>query len=232
MNGQRSFGRCTLISPVEWKDNGWPALSADWPEGCDEPVVIELPLSDEFSGNKLGLQWQSLEKLDIERYSFKNGHLEVEAMGEKPGTSYPLTLNPRHPSYEVETELQIEGDVTAGLILFYSSRAYVSFGLSHEGRLLKHVKRSQDGPFVRPRDRITYSGKRIKLRMRNDRQDASAYYLDPDGKWIKLEQSEDISGFQHNIYGGFVSVRPGIFVMGEGKASFNYFRYRDLSSLL
>lgn len=48
------------------------------------------------------------------------------------------------------------------------------------------------------------------------------------GKWIKLEQSEDISGFQHNIFGGFLSVRPGIFVMGKGKVSFNYFHYRGL----
>lgn len=64
--------------------------------------------------------------------------------------------------------------------------------------------------------------------MRNDRQDASTYYIDADSKWIKLEQSEDISGFQHNIFGGFLSVRPGIFVVGKGKASFNYFHYRGL----
>jgi len=228
MNGQRSFGRCTLISPVEWKTDGWPVLSSNWPEGWDESVVIELPLSDEFSGYKLGLQWQSLGKLELQRYSFENGRLMVEAMGEEPGASFPLTLNPRHPGYEVETELVIEGDVTAGLILFYSPKAFVSFGLSHDGHLLKHVKRSETGPFVHPRDRIAFSGKHIKLRMKNDSQDASAYYLDPDGKWIKLEQSEDISGFQHNIFGGFLSVRPGIFAVGNGNASFNYFHYRGL----
>ena len=68
----------------------------------------------------------------------------------------------------------------------------------------------------------------LELILKKDRQDVSAYYLDADGKWIKLEQSEDISGFQHNIFGGFLSVHPGIFVEGKGKASFNYFHYRGL----
>ena len=68
----------------------------------------------------------------------------------------------------------------------------------------------------------------LELILKKDRQDVSAYYLDADGKWIKLEQSEDISGFQHNIFGGFLSVHPGIFVVGKGKASFNYFHYRGL----
>lgn len=64
--------------------------------------------------------------------------------------------------------------------------------------------------------------------MKNDRQDVSAYYLDAGGKWVKLEQSEHISGFQHNVFDGFLSVRPGIFAAGKGKATFSCFRYRGL----
>lgn len=228
MNGQRSFGRSTLISPVEWTDDGWPVLASRWPAGWGTPITVDLPLSDDFTGDALGLQWQSLEKLDRQRYNLKNGCLTVSATAEEPGESFPLTVNPRHPAYEVETDVVISGDVTAGLILFYSPKAYVSFGLSSEGRVIKKVKRSEAGPFVRPRDRIEFSRRRITLKMRNNRQDASAYYIDTDGKWVKLEQSEDISGFQHNVYGGFVSVRPGIFAAGKGKATFSGFRYREL----
>jgi beta-xylosidase len=75
---------------------------------------------------------------------------------------------------------------------------------------------------------IVKVGEDYYLTSNNDRQDASSYYAGADGKWIKLEQSDDISGFQHNIFGGFLSVHPGIFVTGEGKASFSYFKYRSL----
>lgn len=228
MNGQRTLGRSTLISPIEWKSDGWPELSEHWPREWDKPIVVNLPLSDDFNGDTLGFQWQSLRRFDPNRYTFNNGRLDITAVGAEPGASFPITVNPNSPAYEVETELVIEGDVTAGLILFYSPDAYISLGLSHEGQLLKHVKKSQSGPFVRGRGRIAYSGKRVKLKMKNDRQDASFYYAEVDGKWVKLEQSDDISFFQHNIFGGFLSVRPGIFVTGEGKASFSYFKYRSL----
>ena len=87
MNGQRSLGRCTLISPVEWKNDEWPVLSDRWPRGWDMPIVIDLPLSDDFSGDTLGLQWQSLRRFDPQRYTLSEGKLEVTAMGTEPGAS-------------------------------------------------------------------------------------------------------------------------------------------------
>lgn len=68
--------------------------------------------------------------------------------------------------------------------------------------------------------------KRISLKMKNDEQDVSVYHRDTTCRWIKLKQSEDIHGFQHNIYGGFVSICPGIFVAGKDKATFSRFCYK------
>jgi len=227
-NGQRSFGRCTLISPVEWTADGWPVIASTWPAGWDAPVVVDWPLSDEFDGTRLGMQWQSLGKLQPQRYLFRDGALEVTAQGDEPGDSYPLTANPKDLAYEVETELAIEGDVTAGLVLFYSPRAYVSLGLSHEGNLVRHLRKFPGQSRANRSDVIAYPDKRIKVRLRNDRQGASAYYQDTKGQWVKLERSDDISGLQHNVYGGFISIRPGIFAAGKGKATFTYFKYRGL----
>jgi xylan 1,4-beta-xylosidase len=227
-NGQRSFGRCTLISPVQWTADGWPVMASTWPDGWGEPVTVEWPLSDEFDGPELGVQWQSLHKLDLQRYRLGEGKLEVMATGDEPGASYPLTVNPKDLAYEVEAELTIEGDVTAGLILFYNPQAYVSLGLSHEGKLIRDLHRFP-GQFRGNRsDVVSYPQKRIKLRLRNDRQDASAYYQNGQGRWVKLERSDDISAMQHNLYGGFISIRPGIFAAGQGKATFTYFTYRGL----
>jgi len=227
-NGQRTFGRCTLISPVKWTVDGWPVIAATWPDGWEEGVEVSWPLSDEFDRPGLSMQWQSLHRLDLQRYHFRDDGLEVSAAGDEPGDSFPLTVNPKNLAYEVETELTIEGDVTAGLILFYSPQAYVSFGLSHEGRLFRHLRKFPGQSRANRSDVLTCSQKRIKLRLRNDHQDASAYYQDTEGRWVKLERSDDISGLQHNVYGGFLSIRPGIFAAGQDTATFTYFRYRPL----
>jgi beta-xylosidase len=203
-HSHRSWGRVPLISPVVWTDEGWPVLSSDWPGGWDDPATINLPLSDEFDGEEIGKQWQAYEKIDTLRYQLLEGGLEIMA---------------------------IEGDpsVHAGLILFYNPNAYVSLGLTPDNKVLKRKRKSRlEADRIRSGDDGPYPEKRIRLKIKNDRQDASYYYASPDGEWIKLERSDDISGFQHNIFGGHSSLRPGMYSTGNGKARFEYFRYTVL----
>ncbi len=229
-HSHRSWGRVPLISPVEWNDEGWPILASDWPGGWDGTPAINLPINDEFNGEELGMQWQAYERIDTQRYQLVGDGLEIMAIEGDPGISNPLTANPRDLAYEVETEMVVEGEVHAGLILFYNPHAYVSLGLTPDSTLLKHKRRSRvEGDRSRSGDEISYGEKRIRLKIKNDRQDASYYYASPDGDWIKLERSDDISGFQHNIFGHHSSIRPGFYVTGNGKARFEYFRYTALS---
>lgn len=228
-HSHRSWGRVPLISPVVWNDEGWPVLTSDWPIGWDNPPTINLPISDEFDEKALGMQWQAYEKIDTQRYQIIEEGLEITAIEVDPGMSNPLTANPRDLAYEVETEMVMEGDVHAGLILFYNPNAYVSLGLTPDSTILKHKRRSRiEGDGKRRGDEIPYAEKRIRLKIKNDRQDASYYYASPDGDWIKLERSDDISGFQHNIFGQHSSIRPGFYVTGTGTARFEYFRYKAL----
>jgi xylan 1,4-beta-xylosidase len=228
-HGQRSWGRSTLISPVEWNNDGWPLLAPKWPGGWDDPLTLNLPLSDEFDGDEIGMQWQAYGKLDTNRYKLLDDAIEIMAVEGDPGYSNPLTANPRDLAYEVETELVIEGEIHAGLILFYSPDAYITLGLTPDSTLLKHKRRfhSDQGQHLSV-DNIPYTEKRIRLKIRNDRQDASFYYSTSDEEWIKLERSDDVSGFQHNVHGSFSSIRPGFFVTGKGKARFEFFRYTVL----
>ena len=229
-HSHRSWGRVTLISPVEWNDEGWPILASDWPGGWNDPPTVNLPISDEFDGEEIGMQWQAYEKIDTQRYQLVEEGLEITAVEGDPGMSNPLTANPRDLAYEVETEMVVEGDVHAGLILFYGPNAYVRLGLTPDGMLLKHKRRFRaESDRKLSGDESPYSEKRIRLKIKNDRQDASYYYASPDGEWIKLERSDDISGFQHNIFGRHSSIRPGFYVTGNGKARFEYFRYTALS---
>jgi xylan 1,4-beta-xylosidase len=150
-------------------------------------------------------------------------------LDEDPGNSNPLTANPRDLAYEVETEIQIQGEVYAGLILFYSPDAYITLGISSDSTIRKQkptFRGCQNRSLVTTRMPVAET--QVQLKIRNDRQDASFYYALGNEDWVKLERSDDVSGFQHNVFGRFSSIRPGFFVTGNGKARFEYFRYRAL----
>ena len=230
-NGERTVGRCILISPIRWRDDDWPEIASEWPEGWDEPIEFHLSMSDDFDGPELGMQWQAIKTFDRGRYTFDNGELVVSALGATPGNSHPIVVNPRHLSYEIETEVVIEGDTHAGLILSYSPTVYVSVGLSSAGKIERFRQRSEIGPEPENKRILphpAYRETRVKLKIRNNHQSSSYYYSGEDGVWKKLKRADDVSGFQINVYGGFLSLRPGIYTAGTGKARFLYFRYRGL----
>ena len=177
----------------------------------------------------MGIQWQTWNDLKPERFSLSDGGLKFKGINTvDPGLSFPITVNPLHSGYEVETEVEISNDGTAGLILFYNSNAYVGIGLSGDGKIQKYLKLSEKMETPNPRDIVEVGVDKIKLKIKNDNQTVSYYYKIEGTDWIKLEASEDISGFQDNIYGGFISVRPGLFVLGNSKAIFNEFNYSKL----
>lgn len=228
---QRSFGRCTLISPIEWTEDDWPVIAETWPSGWDEGYGFSWPMSDEFEGSELGMQWQAHMELDRARYAMQNGKLIVTGYEtDEPASSFPISINPAHTSYEVETELTLYGGATAGLILYYSNRATASVGLNPEGKITQTITRASMRQRSWDRGELTHPSKTIKLKIVNDNQQVSYFVAGKGESWQKLERSDDISGFQHNIFGGFVSVRPGIFVIGDGSAEFSYFRYKGLAS--
>jgi hypothetical protein len=43
-----------------------------------------------------------------------------------------------------------------------------------------------------------------------------------------VERTIDATGFNHNVFGGFMSLRAGIFAFGEGKVVFDNFVYKKL----
>lgn len=226
---QRSFGRSTLISPVEWRDDGWPQIATEWPVGWESGKIgFNWPLSDDFEKTELGMQWQSLGELDRSRYHPGSGSLLVDGLGSDPAESHPLTVNPRHLAYEVETEVSLNGAHEAGLVLYYSPRAYMALSVNRDGELTKQARGAAGATLTGSVKLADVGIDSVRLKIRNDNQNVSFFHASGDSAWRKVERSFDISGYQHNIFGGFVSVRPGIFVTGEGKAEFDFFRYCEL----
>lgn len=221
MNGYRTLGRCTLIEPIQWTDDGWFRVADAWPPGWDQPVRHEMPLSDAFDGNQLGIQWQFFRKFEAERFRLAEGRLILEGRGDSPGQSYPLAIMPMHRAYEIETALESQGDGQAGLMLFAGPRVYIGLALGADGV----IRRVQEG-FQRygGTDEASLKTRRVRLKIVNEHQDARFYYCVDGQEWKVLQPGMDVS----NTGPGFHTLRPALFVTGSAQAAFDEFIYRPL----
>ncbi|MCH5376158.1 MAG: family 43 glycosylhydrolase, partial [Planctomycetes bacterium] len=136
MNGYRTLGRCTLIEPIRWTEQGWFRAADEWPaDKRSFASQVEMPLSDDFDGQELGIQWQFHQHLDDTRYELKDGSLVLNGFGDSPGLSRPLCVMALHRAYEIEADVELSGDGTAGLMLFGSPEVYIGLGISPDGKL-------------------------------------------------------------------------------------------------
>ena len=226
MNGYESLGRCALIEPIEWTADDWFKVPDRWPAGWDKPVKVETPLSDDFKGPQLGLQWQFVKKYDADRFSLGKDGLTLKGLATDPGASLPLCTMGMDLAYEIETEVEMEGAGLAGLMLYYTPNVYLALTADKDG----NVRRQHRG-FNRfgSNDPTPTGGRRVALRIVNNKQAVTAFYRDGAGQWQSLTPMEvDISGANHNERGAWAAVRPALFAAGPGQARFSSFTYRSL----
>lgn len=247
MKNFRSLGRATIIEPVEWTDDGWFRIASKWPAGWEKPVRVDLPLSDEFDGPELGLQWQFHKAFEPNRFRFENGGLILGGRGRGAGDSLPMTIQPRHRAYIIETEVELLGAGMAGLMLFSRPESHVGYGITDDGQLVRALA-GHKNYFHQYQPKL--KSRRISLRIVNDQQDVRFYYKTPAGEWSEVRAygrdgkpgaaDHRIPGDQWMVLqpGLDVSmaasspwnVRPSLFVAGAGEARFEYFRYQPMES--
>ncbi|OLS35548.1 family 43 glycosylhydrolase [Bacillus sp. MRMR6] len=220
-NSFHTLGRHSMLVPIEWTEDGWPKVV----DGIrpDRPIKMPegkkgshgFPQKDYFDSRKLGLHWQWLGHPEKERFLPVDGSLTVTG---KDGSIYPILYMAGHRSYEAEIDVMVKGDAEAKFMLFYDQSNYLGLSVSREGvrhfRTFKHYR-------VEP-----YEGRSIRLRIKNDEHIVSFYYKEENGQWKKYDKVLDASGFHHNTFGGFLSLRIGLDVTGNGKAYFKQFEYR------
>jgi beta-xylosidase len=55
-------------------------------------------------------------------------------------------------------------------------------------------------------------------------------YYSTDGQtWNKIENSVEVSGYNHNVLGGFLSLRLGLCALGDGSVTFRNFKYQTIN---
>jgi beta-xylosidase len=224
-NGYRTLGRQTLLLPIEWTPDGWFRV----PVGVTADQAIPLPIagtsqqgfpdpSDDFTAPELGLQWAFWHEFDPARFTTGHGALTLQARGHAIADTPVLTTAVGAHAYTVEVDCEIASGCGSGLLLFYDPQHATGLVFDDAGIGTRLANGYVANHYARGANRAT-------LRVVNDREEIDFYYRLPGEEWKKTDESAEISGMNHNVLGGFLDVRPAMFAVGQGAATFRNFRY-------
>jgi xylan 1,4-beta-xylosidase len=228
-NGFRTLGRQTLMEPIEWTRDGWfrakgGTLSTPLRKpkgGVTGPSGIAL--SDDFASGRLGLQWSFFAPAadEMRRVRFENQALVLQAKGTTPADCTPLLCIPGDRSYEASVVLELSGEAQGGLCLYYSPQAFVGVGFGN-GKL--HTYNREEVTWMRE----PFDGRTVHVKLVN-RDNIISFHHSRDGQqWTRHPWQMEVSGFHHNVFGGFLSLKIALFASGGGDVRMRHFRYRAI----
>ena len=226
-----TLGRQTLLDPVVWTDDGWFEMrGGDLSQPIANPVGGEKagphgqPLSDDFDVLRLGTKWNFFKPAPDEqtRVRVADNILHLAARGVAPSSSSPLLLIAGDLRYSFECDIEITPGGTAGLLLFYDERLYCGLGFD-EQRFVTHQYGIERARPANPH------GRRMRMRVTNDAHIVT-YETSGDGgrSWRRFDRGMEVSGYHHNVRGGFLMLHPGLYSAGSGEAKFSNFRFRAM----
>ncbi|MFM1885456.1 MAG: hypothetical protein RL026_613 [Pseudomonadota bacterium] len=231
--GYWTLGRQCLLDSVEWTRDGWFRMTGgDLSRPLRKPRGGEaLPhgqaLSDDFSRPlALGMKWTFFRPgpHETQRIQVADGVLQLAGRGLAPSSGSPLLLTTGDRAYEFECDIELAPGGTAGLVLFYDDKLYAGLGFDAE-RFVTHQYGIERG---RP---VNTHGTRMLIRVTH-REHIVAFHTSGDGgrSWQRFDRGMEVSGYHHNVRGGFHALKPGLYAAGPGAARFRNFRYRSLGS--
>ena len=229
-NGYRTLGRQTLLEPMVWGADDWPrAAGGDLSRPLPAPRggrrgAAAPALSDDFSADRMGLQWafQGGAADEARRITRANG-LVLAARGASPIDSPPLTMIVPDRAYAAEVTIERAGGAEGGLLLFYNAKAFVGLGLGE--RIARLWQYSEELGWARE----AIPPGPVRLRLTNIEQIVTlSMSFDGGATWRQHGLRMDVSGLHHNTFGGFLSLKLALYSAGTGAATFRDFSYRAL----
>jgi xylan 1,4-beta-xylosidase len=231
-NGFRTLGRQTILEPIEWTADGWfRATGGDLSVPLVKPLASSrgksgAAISDDFSRNKFGSQWafHNPAKSDLQRTHYGKKFLELTAAGKSPADSSPITCCVGDRAYQVEVSLNLLQGAEAGLLLFYNHKAFVGLGFTQE--FVKTFQYAEEHPWAR----VPSNSTQVRVRLINNRNVITYQYSYDNGRNWKLHPTRmEVSGINHNVFGGFLSLKVGIYCADKGKVQISDFRYQAIA---
>lgn len=213
-----TLGRFTLIEPIRWTDDGWYQL--DPGREPLRPATHGINLSDDFSGEQLGLLWTFWGRYPKDAFELKDGSLFLEGLGETPsnGRKLLVPVNDRHYEAKVEMDLLEKGE--GGLILHY--RESVFAGITATASEFTIYRDADTGKVVEHD-----LGRHFHLKIINQNE-LCTFQASRDGtEWQTLAEHVDVSGMHHNNHRSFYALRAGLVSLGGGTVRFDDFGYQS-----
>lgn len=227
-NGYRTLGRQMLLEPFIWTADGWPKASGGIldrplpkPRG-GPPGDHGIALSDDFGAAMFGTRLAFFDPKPgyLDRAKIEGNSLFLKGQGNGPSGASPLAFITGDRSYEVSIDIELEGAAEAGLLLWYNDKLFC--GLGTNGEWLRTWKTGANSTYPPPGPA---AGRRFAIRIVNDANVTSHFIRPHGGDWRKVIDYE-VAGYNHNMADGFLSLRPAIFVSGEGSARFRGLSYK------
>lgn len=234
-NGYRTLGRQTLLEPIQWTADGWfEAKGGDLsrplpkPRG-GKPSRNGYALSGAFTPARLGVQWcfHQPRPQEMQRVALVGGLLRLLGAGTSPADSSPLACIVGDRAYRAEVTLELEGAAAeGGILLFYSPKAFVGLGFTAD--TVKTFQYAEELEWARS----PHATQSVRVRLTNDGNVVTYEYSHDGGRsWTLHGTRMEVSGLHHNVFGGFLSLKVGIYSTGEGAVRFSDFSYRAIGQV-
>lgn len=208
------WGRQILIERVSFDENDWFYVDSAHPI-----TTAALPQTIQFDFSN-GIPWtlRSFRNHDLTRFEAASNTLRMQGRGWTLGESEPLLMTVNEDDFQIDVHVKLQGEVSAGLCCFYNPEHCAGILADAQGvSIIRHnrVLARQEG-----------TGEHLWLRMEL-KQLYLRFYVSQDGRdYKKINNVIDISGYNHNNYDGFLSVKPGFSVIGKGQAELSDLTYR------
>ena len=230
-NGFRTLGRQTLLDPIEWTADGWfRAKGGDLSRPLPKPSAkalspAGLALSDDFSSNMFGVRWTFNNPAadEMKRVRFEQGAMLLAGKGSGPPDCSPISIIAGDRGYEATVTFELVDGGEGGLLLYYNDKAFIGIGFTPEE--MRTFNNGQEHAWMRQK----MATSRMSIRIRND-SNVVTFHYSADGKaWTQHPWQMEVSGIHHNVFGGFLSLRPSIYSAGKGAVRLLDFKYRALT---
>lgn len=219
-----TLGRSVLMEPVRWTKGGWlklrpgshPSGTLPYPGGS--LVSGAMHLSDNFPGPALGLQWQFYGAVGAGRYRVANHSLTLKATGKDMATSSPVLCMAVAKAYAISADVTVEKGNKGGLVLFYNPSEYISVGIGKGDVWFgQQGQMGAAGPF---------NGNHAVVKIINNDNAVQCFIGKSAGAMHKIGISLYVGGYTHQTFGGYLSLRPGLYSVGKQAAIFRNFKYK------
>lgn len=227
------LGRETFLAPVTWSKEGWPIVGKNGTIDLDMSHVQTLPqypmeyIPDwDFNQTQPGVEWNWISNPAMENYSLteRKGYLRIKASEttlDDNGSPSFIGRRQEHIDFKATTRLHADRNTRAGLTVYMTNFAHYDFYVEQQQLKLRY----RLGELCHEQVVADVPDGFIELQVQGDAEIYKFKYT-TDGTLFLTAGSMNTRYLSTETNGGFTGIYLGLFAEGNGKADFDWFKYK------